>query len=63
VMHHSIAAGFGAALAIGAVVAMLSSMSSWLLIRAADTRPSKPQKTPASAAELPTLPDLAPAVK
>jgi hypothetical protein len=51
VVHQSIAAGFGAALAIGAVVAMVSSMSSWLLIRAADTRPSKSQRTLASAAE------------
>ena len=53
VVHHSIAAGFGAALAIGAVVALLSSMASWVLIRAADTPPSRPQETPASAARLP----------
>jgi EmrB/QacA subfamily drug resistance transporter len=52
VMHHSVAVGFGAALVIGAVAAMLSSTSSWLLIRAADTRPSKARKMPASTAEL-----------
>ena len=54
VVHHSVGAGFGAALAIGAVVAMLSSFSSWLLIRAADTRPSQPQAKPSAAAGAPT---------
>jgi hypothetical protein len=56
VVHHSVAVGFGAALAIGAVAAILSSMASWLLIRAADTHPSKARKTPASAAELSSPP-------
>ena len=54
VVHHSVGAGFGAALTIGAVVALLSSIASWLLIRAADTRPAKPQSEPAPAAGLPT---------
>jgi MFS family permease len=50
VVHQSVAAGFGAAFAIGAVVAILSSMLSWRLIRAADTRPSTPQNRPISMA-------------
>jgi hypothetical protein len=54
VVHHSIAAGFGAALAIGALMAMLCSLWSWLLIRAADTLPFKPQKTP-TAFSLPAM--------
>jgi len=41
VVHHSVGAGFGAALAIGAVVALLSSLGSWLLVRPSDTRPAK----------------------
>src|ERR1700722_16187097 len=57
VMHQSIAAGFGAALAIGAVVAILSSMLSWLLIRSADTRPSTLQNGP-----IPTARALTPKV-
>jgi EmrB/QacA subfamily drug resistance transporter len=42
VVHHSVGAGFGASLAIGAAVALLSSIVSWLLIRAGDTRPAEP---------------------
>jgi EmrB/QacA subfamily drug resistance transporter len=39
-VHQSVAAGFGAALGVGATVAVLAGVLSWLLIRGADTRPN-----------------------
>lgn len=36
-VHQSVAAGFGMALAVGAIIAVVSSVLSWLLIRAAKT--------------------------
>jgi EmrB/QacA subfamily drug resistance transporter len=40
VVHGSVAAGFGAALAIGAIAAALSGILTWLLMRATGTRPT-----------------------
>ena len=37
-VHASVAAGFGAALSVAAVVAVFASLASWRLIRAAGTR-------------------------
>jgi len=39
-VHASVAAGFGAALSVAAIVAVLASLASWRLIRAAGTRSS-----------------------
>ena len=39
-VHQSVAAGFGAALAVGAVLAVVSGAFSWWLIRAANTTPA-----------------------
>jgi hypothetical protein len=39
-VHASVAAGFGAALSVAAVVAVFASLASWRLIRAAGTRSS-----------------------
>jgi hypothetical protein len=39
-IHASVAAGFGAALSVAAILAVLSSVASWRLIRAAGTRSS-----------------------
>jgi hypothetical protein len=36
-VHQSVAAGFGTALAVGAIIAVVSGVLSWLLIRAAKT--------------------------
>jgi hypothetical protein len=39
-VHASVAAGFGAALFVAAVVAVVSSLASWRLIRSAGNRGS-----------------------
>jgi hypothetical protein len=39
-IHASVAAGFGAALSVAAIVAVFASLASWRLIRAAGTRSS-----------------------
>jgi EmrB/QacA subfamily drug resistance transporter len=41
VLRQSVAAGFGAALAAGVVIAALASVLSWVLIRSADMRPAE----------------------
>jgi hypothetical protein len=38
VVHDSVAAGFGAELAIGAIAAAISGILTWLLMRTVDTR-------------------------
>src|SRR3981189_3607012 len=40
-VHASVAAGFGAALSVAAILAILASLASWRLIRAAGTRSSQ----------------------
>jgi hypothetical protein len=42
-VHASVATGFGAALAIGAIAATISGILTWLLIRTGDTRATVPE--------------------
>jgi hypothetical protein len=39
-VHASVAAGFGAALTVASIIAILSSLASWRLIRTAETSSS-----------------------